>query len=313
MNQKSDERETFQFFKFHAITPFTDGNILAAYYNQNIAFPELPKRPSTPQISFAQTWKDNGYILGTASDMCGISNLPRNDVWRDYVKNIPFDHEGNTLACDPTYHDEENYYSVFHGYCSFRRRCGYGKDMNNYVLEYGDKFWKTYPTEKKLLWLDFLDAHEGTQEVITYLDEPLFNFFNNLERENLLEDTSILFWSDHGFHYDVFPINYQEYNFRAERALPFLFLVLPHKLAVDYRQNLKENQQKLVSAWQLHHFLMAYPVGKASPHLQQSILEKLPMLTCNDFEIAYVLNHTCYCNYTQTHQAEDNDKFRFLL
>ena len=32
---------------------------------------------------------------------------------------------------------------------------------------------KTYKGEKKVLMLDFIDFHEGTAEVINYLDKPL--------------------------------------------------------------------------------------------------------------------------------------------
>jgi len=48
--------------------------------------------------------------------------------------------------------------------------------------------------------LYFMDSHESTGEVIKTVDEPLFNLLNNLKNDRLLEDTTIIFFSDHGLH-----------------------------------------------------------------------------------------------------------------
>jgi hypothetical protein len=37
-----------------------------------------------------------------------------------------------------------------------------------------------YPTERKVMMLDFIDFHEGTGEVINYLDGPLSSFLREL-------------------------------------------------------------------------------------------------------------------------------------
>jgi predicted AlkP superfamily phosphohydrolase/phosphomutase len=64
------------------------------------------------------------------------------------------------------------------------------------VLEYGEKFWKAYENEKKFLYLEFMDGHEGTGEVVRYLDAPLVKMLENIN----LEDTTIIVFSDHGWH-----------------------------------------------------------------------------------------------------------------
>jgi arylsulfatase A-like enzyme len=44
--------------------------------------------------------------------------------------------------------------------------------------------------------INFLDMHEGTHEVINYLDEPLAKFLREMKAEN----TTIVMFSDHGPH-----------------------------------------------------------------------------------------------------------------
>ncbi len=46
--------------------------------------------------------------------------------------------------------------------------------------------------------LDFVDMHEQTGEVIQYLDDNLSNFLIDLNKNQALDDTLILFYSDHG-------------------------------------------------------------------------------------------------------------------
>jgi phosphoglycerol transferase MdoB-like AlkP superfamily enzyme len=79
-----------------------------------------------------------------------------------------------------------------------KRRYLYGKDSSWYVFNYGKNFWKAYSDSPKHLLLAFLDAHEGTGEVVKYMDEKLVDFFEFLESEGSLKDTVIVFQSDHG-------------------------------------------------------------------------------------------------------------------
>ena len=77
------------------------------------------------------------------------------------------------MFCDANYYNRDNPYPLLQGGFAAISRCLYGKDTFEYVLEYGKKFWETYKDNKKFLRLGFIDAHERTQEVVKYLDEPL--------------------------------------------------------------------------------------------------------------------------------------------
>ena len=61
------------------------------------------------------------------------------------------------------------------------RRCLYGKDAYEYSLEYAEQFWEQYADEPKFFRLGFIDGHEGSLEVIKYLDEPLLNMIKKVK------------------------------------------------------------------------------------------------------------------------------------
>lgn len=63
------------------------------------------------------------------------------------------------------------------------------------ALTYAQQFWSEYQSEPKVLYLDFLEAHEMTFELIEYIDEPLVNF---LETQIDPKTTSVILLSDHG-------------------------------------------------------------------------------------------------------------------
>jgi len=212
---------------------------------------------------------------------------------KPYVRDVRFDHEGTAMACDPHY-TIDNSYRIMTGPYSVMKRCLYGKDVSQHLMDYGNAFWRAYPDEKKLLYLEFIDAHEPTQEVIKSMDEPLVNFLEGLERDNLLEDTVILLWGDHGDHLPLFPYTISTKTFTTERALPVMFLVLPNSLSQVYRQNLQENKQKLLSAFQIHELLLSIPGGSNSSHIDKSIIGKVPNLTCQDIRVYF---QPCFCNY----------------
>jgi hypothetical protein len=77
------------------------------------------------------------------------------------------------MFCDPNYQNPSNPFGFTRGPYSIRRRCLYGKDTHDYVFEYGNLFWNSYQNENKFLLLEFIDAHEGTGEVITNIDQKL--------------------------------------------------------------------------------------------------------------------------------------------
>ena len=48
--------------------------------------------------------------------------------------------------------------------------------------------------------MEFHVAHEGTAEVVKYIDDDLEEFLEFVKQETQLKDTMVLLLSDHGFH-----------------------------------------------------------------------------------------------------------------
>lgn len=63
-------------------------------------------------------------------------------------------------------------------------------------MNYAREFWRAYQHDRKVFMLTFIDMHEGTHEVINYLDRPLAKFIKEMEQKN----TTVIFLSDHGPH-----------------------------------------------------------------------------------------------------------------
>ena len=142
------------------------------------------------------------------------------------VEFSDFDHENVAMFCDANYYNRDNPYPLLQGGFAAIRRCLYGKDTFEYVLEYGKKFWETYKDNKKFLRLGFIDAHERTQEVVKYLDEPLYLFLNDLFKKKLLENAVIFFVSDHGNGMYGYYRDIQADDFLFERTIAFWFMIL---------------------------------------------------------------------------------------
>ena len=110
------------------------------------------------------------------------------------------------------------------------RRCIYNKDAHEYVFDYSKQFLNAYKNDKKILMLNFMDMHEGTFEVINYLDKPLAKFLNEINNE----DTSIIMFSDHGPHLGGLKKNFGGVQASTEQYNPFIFTANLHGLPQEH-------------------------------------------------------------------------------
>ena len=89
------------------------------------------------------------------------------------------------MICDPNFYDPENRINPYMGQYSIRRRCLYGRETFEYILEYVEKFWETYSKEHKFLRLSFQDAHEDNLEEVKYLDVKFAEFLEILDKNDI--------------------------------------------------------------------------------------------------------------------------------
>ena len=61
-------------------------------------------------------------------------------------------------------------------------------------------------------------------EILKYMDDVLYNYFNNLFEENLLKDTSVFLLNDYGT--GITSIYLLDDFFQIEMRLPMLFILI---------------------------------------------------------------------------------------
>ena len=100
------------------------------------------------------------------------------------------------------------------------------------------------------------DGHEGTLEVLKYLDDTLFTFLNNLFNDNLLKETTVFLLSDHG---TAMPSPYYiTHFFYIERFLPMLYIICNDRKNISYNQQYQyiyKNQQILITGYDIYNTL----------------------------------------------------------
>ena len=120
------------------------------------------------------------------------------------------------------------------------------------------QLWDNYSPYGKVVHVSFQEGHEGTGEVLRTLSPSMQAFFELLENREELENTVVILTSDHGSHMGPYYMASEMGKF--EQKLPLLLMIYPKKFLnkhPSFRENLKANEQKLVSHydtyWTLRH------------------------------------------------------------
>ncbi|KAK5646627.1 hypothetical protein RI129_005091 [Pyrocoelia pectoralis] len=124
-------------------------------------------------------------------------------------------------------------------------------------LEYTMKFVQTM-TQKQIPYFGFFWGNTLSHDELNKPklgDESYANFFNNLIDSHILNNTVLIFMSDHGIRWGDIRETYQGL---LEERLPFLFMVLPKNYRYLYPEafaNIKRNIKSLTSPFDLHETL----------------------------------------------------------
>ena len=288
---------SYQFFKYHSMAPWTCINIAPMFYGRDY----YKKKGG---ISIITLLKNKGFITAQSINMCTkeFYDINEEDFSLPYEN---YDHENYGLFCDPNTFEPNNYFGPFKGPYSFKKKCLYGKDTFEYVFEYGKKFLESYKNQKKFIRLGFIDAHEGSMEVIKYIDNSLVNFLLYfLENDNFNSKKNAIFIiSDHGNNmlgiYNALAFE----DFMIEKSLGVLFLILPNINNSYFNQsNLIFNEQKFITPYDIYYTLNDMinennflNLTKHSLFIQINGLER----DCTTYRD--VRNKTCSCvNYNKT-------------
>jgi len=252
---QSSAFQSYQFFKYHATQPSTDltmNPILTGIH---------PILNDTLKEMIHSYYKKKGFITGHSLNQCLNFEIsydkkePKKFIWNN------FDFEFFSPFCDPSYVEKGKETGFAYGPYSFFRRCLYGKDTFQYVLDFGKKFFfEVYKKERKFLLMSFIDGHEWTNEVIKYMDDPLLKFLQNFEdketeneKTNNFKKTAIVILSDHGLHMNGPSIILNFDDVEKEMLLPVLNIMLPRNLADSYiGKALELNENRIIGGYDIH-------------------------------------------------------------
>ena len=243
---KDANYKSYQFMKYTTFDAFTQMSAQPMFYGEKMD-------PKTSNGTFILKYmKERGFVTAQSIDLCSRELFVTMNNCLNKVEFSDFDHENVAMFCDANYYNREKPYPFLQGGFSIIRRCLYGRDAFEYVLEYGTKFWETYSDNKKFLRLGFIDAHERTEEVIKYMDGPLTEFLENLFNKKLLENTAIFFVSDHGNGMYGYYRDIQAEDFLFERTLAFWFMILHGYKDKEGIDNLNENMQTFLTPYDIY-------------------------------------------------------------
>jgi len=232
-----------QFFRYGVIGFNTKRNSLGLF-----AGLQLEKKHYSG-VPIWEEYRNKGYVAGVADDLC-------EDWDRKYNRRVAvsLDHELLAPFCLPEYHSlKGNPWGMFNGPFAMRRRCITGHHVHNYALNYTRDFINLY--DGKNPWFfrsSYIEAHESSAEVLSMTDDDFANFFGSLKEETL-NRTAIFVMSDHGLHMGFSYLS-SEQGF-VEHKLPVFTTLIPERFLNKYpelRKNLDENEQKLISAYDIH-------------------------------------------------------------
>jgi len=226
---KSENFHSFQFFKYHSFKGYTFENYPRIFYGN---------RAGNNIIRITKYFKENGYVTSYSNEECLRDiTLIKNKMKFEEIG----DHE--LILCDP---NRKNANLLV-------KRCLYNKLTTAHLYEYGNQFWRKYNNNRRFLLIASHDGHEGTLEVLKYLDNTLFNFLSGLFNDNLMKDTTIFLLSDHG---TAMPSPYYMNHFYyKERWLPMLYIICNDRKNISYNkqyQYIYKNQQILVTAYDVY-------------------------------------------------------------
>ena len=288
---------SYQFIKYHNIYGSTPFNMYPLFYG-------VPIDDKTG-VSITKLYKEKGFITANTVNSC----------YRDLFFLNPsvtpvtnFDHENVPMFCDTNLIDPDIYWAYEQGENAIFRKCLYGKDSHSYMIEYMKQFLEAYKDQRKYMRMCFEDSHEGTMNVVKYLDEPLNNFLNLIIDKYSNNKTAIIFLSDHGGTLPgPYAVLFVE-EFQFEFQLAFLFILLPENNN-KYDENIVlKNEKRFLSDYDVYHTLLDFininenEIKGFRKQFGQSLLTEVDGMK-RDCETAGVKG--CYChNYEQYNKTD---------
>ena len=237
----------FEFYKYNKFNDATMRNTLPMF--SGVYFDYKNK-----MISIVKDFKNNGYITANIQDICHKELMSISAI--ENYTYVEFDHEYAGPNCDPSIYGRG--FSFLIGENGIFKKCLYGKESFDYVLEYAKKFWISYKDNKKFMRIVNTYGHEYSGEKSKYTDESLRDFLVDLYENSQLKDTTVFIASDHGFALmGVYKV-LEAKDWKVEKNLPIFILLEPDKSKLNYNEQYGEifkNQQTFITSFDIFYTL----------------------------------------------------------
>ena len=146
-------------------------------------------------------------------------------------------------------------------------------------------------------------THDGINKVGA-ADKPYYKFLTHLQAKRHLDNSVLIFFSDHGMRFGSIR---QTYVGKLEERLPFMFLVFPKWFHTKYpllSKNLRINTRRLTTPFDIYetlkdilHFTGRFPLKSPVSQRGISLFSEIPEeRTCDH---AGILEHWCTCHEQQ--------------
>ena len=291
--EKYKKYNSFQFLKYHVMDGNTQGNnfpfVYGNYMNKETG------------ISMTKFFKEKGFITASTFNSCNRELFDWSEFQFQKLIFTGWDHENFALFCDNNFVDKDKKWSIFKGKNSIVRKCLYGKDSFEYEFEYILQFLEAYKNERKFFKIGFADAHEGTMEVVKYIDDSLANFLEIIFEKYYDNKTAIIFLSDHGCQIPGFQNIFFNKEKHIETYLAMLFFILPEDNNYYNKTAININQQRFVTPFDIHDTLldMININKKKYPEMidkGQSLFKEIDGLkrNCENYDNR-INKNVCYC------------------
>jgi hypothetical protein len=289
-NTPDTDAEVFQFLKYHGLGSWTLINMIPTEFGVDSGHMGKPD-------FFLKHYKERGFITGQAYTYCGRNIYDLEPGNLEKFNFEAYDHEGIALACDPNFCVPGHPFAILNGPYSMKRRCLYGKDTHSYAFEYGKKFWTAYKDQPKFLRIGFQDAHEGTGEVVKYMDDKILDLFEFLEKEGSLKDTVVIMQADHGVNMPGLYTFFDSGDFWIEKTLPTLFMMTPRNVADTYGKFIRDKEQIMVAPHDINNTLLhlAGAPKIAYNHVGISLFKPIDNILERNCDKFRVLDPYCQC------------------
>ena len=312
-------------YTFHNIRPLMSGRIdLNSFgrhgnetYGIDVLFGKFKRLGYYTLLQEDSCWYDSWGSLFTDNTYQG--NVPRYKhefakrwkTFREKVKNYNIDDFGLSHASCEIF----KRYNTTNQFNHPKKVCFDGKPFADYFLDYVENVYdnvKKFAKETRLLTYTHLNiGHEITGTRIRQIDERLSQYIEHMAK---MENTLTILLSDHGPKTTKYSFHTMEG--RAEKYDPFLFVVIPVKVALTLGQQklhaLAENQYRLITTLDIHNgFKSLGGPATTSTIKDKGIFDLIPAnRTCA--ELALKPLAVCKCDGWETTFPDNDKRFTWL-